>query len=96
VTPFPLPVQATFNNSNAAIARGAEWGVTYRTKPGQSLYANYTYEHISDSRQAATVNRGTPAHMVNIGGVTPLGRGFSLGANVGLKTTTSCLRLVAT
>lgn len=79
---FPL-LTLSFDNENNAIARGSEvkWGYQFDSR--HSVYANYTYEHISDAKQNVLVSKGTPEHRVNLGGVAKLGSGFSASMNAG-------------
>ncbi|MBI4249372.1 MAG: TonB-dependent receptor, partial [Elusimicrobia bacterium] len=75
----------SFDNENKALARGAEVKGTYRWDAMRSVYANYTYESISDAKGKTNVVRGTPPHKLNFGGAAALGRGFSLGLNAGYQ-----------
>jgi iron complex outermembrane receptor protein len=75
-----------FENYDDAIARGAELDLKYRFTRTRSVYANYTYEIVSDDAgDAGLRTRNTPANKLNFGGMTDLGRGFSASANVGYK-----------
>lgn len=75
-----------FENADQAIARGAEAQFKYRFNSRQTVYVNYTYEHVTDRQgNAGDVTENTPAHKVNAGGVRALGRGISAGVNVGYK-----------
>jgi outer membrane receptor protein involved in Fe transport len=81
---FPL-LTLSFDNENSAVARGAELKWSYRWNAGRSIYANYTYETISDAKAVVNVSKGTPPHKVNLGGTAGVGRGFSLGVNSGFQ-----------
>jgi len=86
-SPVPVPLITTsFINVNRVIVRGVETGLTYRWNPGDSVFANYTYEHISDEKgNEGQFTRNTPKHKVNLGSIVALGRGFSASANLGYK-----------
>ena len=87
ITTFP-PLLTTLTETidDSAIARGTELSLKYRFASARSVYANYTYEHITDQAGSATLrSRNTPANKLNFGGMTGLGRGFSASANVGYK-----------
>ncbi|HXS99967.1 MAG TPA: TonB-dependent receptor [Elusimicrobiota bacterium] len=75
----------TFDSGDDAIARGAEVKWSYRWSPRRSVYANYTYETISDAKGQTNVRKGTPPHKANLGGTTDLTRGFSLTLNAGYQ-----------
>lgn len=75
----------SFDNNNAALARGAEALLKYHWSSAGELYANYTYEHVTDRSGNMEVTRGIPGHKFNLGGRAALGRGFSLGADLGYK-----------
>lgn len=83
---LPAPLTTlSFDNGNAAVARGVElkWG--WRWDARSSVYANYTYESIADAAGSVNVRRGTPPHKANLGGSAALGRGFTLGLNAGYQ-----------
>jgi len=82
--PGPL-VTLSFDNGNDAIARGAEvkWG--WRWSARRSVYANYTYETISDGVGLTNVRHGTPPHKINLGGTTSLPAGFALNLDAGYQ-----------
>jgi outer membrane receptor for ferrienterochelin and colicin len=83
---IPGAQQVGFVNSNQAIARGAEAQLKYRLTPRRSVYANYTYEHLTDrSGNVGEVTKNTPAHAANFGAMTDLPRGFSASFNLGYK-----------
>jgi iron complex outermembrane receptor protein len=75
----------TFDNENKAAARGAEVKWSWRWSETRSVYANYTYESISDAKAVVNVRKGTPPHKVNLGGTSALGGGFSLSLNAGYQ-----------
>lgn len=81
----PTLLTLSFDGDNRAIARGAEVKGSWRWNSRRSVYANYTYETISDAKGATNVREGTPAHKLNLGGTTPLGGGFSLTLNAGYQ-----------
>lgn len=81
---FPL-LTLSFDNSNRAVVRGAEFKASYKWDAGRSVYANYTHETVSDGKADINVSRGTPAHKVNLGAVMALGLGFSAAANAGYQ-----------
>lgn len=84
-TPPPV-VTLRFENHNNAIARGIESGVKYRFSPSRWVYANYTYEHISDEAGELGLRvENTPAHKLNVGGSVDIARGFSASTNLGYK-----------
>ena len=84
---FPA-VQAT-DNSNAALARGAELSAEYAFTAGRTVFANYTHEEITTSKGAdATGNdygRSTPENKFNVGGRAALARGVTLSTILGYK-----------
>jgi iron complex outermembrane recepter protein len=82
--PEPL-LTLSFNNANNAIARGSEVKWTYRWNSQNSIYANYTYESVSDATNQANVRQGVPEHAVNLGGRIGIPRGWSLTLNAGYK-----------
>jgi len=73
------------DNTNSAVARGAEVSLQLKLGAERELYANYTYEHTSDAAGNLEITRGTPAHKFNAGGRAALPRGFSISANLGYK-----------
>lgn len=80
------PLSQMFGNVNHAIARGAEAQLKRRFGRGRSLYANYTYEKITDTAgNQGEITRNTPAHAANFGAMGPLVRGLSAGINLGYK-----------
>ena len=81
---FPL-LTLSFDNENEAVARGVELKWSWRWDARRSVYANYTYESISDAKAVTNVRKGTPPHKVNLGGASVLGGGFSLGLNAGYQ-----------
>lgn len=84
---FPGPViTLRFHNDDDAIARGIENQFKYHFSPVSWIYANYTYEHITDKTgDLGLRTKNTPAHKVNIGGATGLGHGFSGSVDLGYK-----------
>jgi len=81
-----LLVTQGFGNVNQAIARGFETEIKYAFTHANSIYANYTYEHVTDqAADSGDVTKNTPAHKANFGGIAQLGKGFSGSVNVGYK-----------
>lgn len=80
----PLTTKSV-DNSDAAIARGAEAILKFKFDSRRELYANYTYEHTTDKSGNLEVTNGIPAHKFNLGGRAPLGLGFSISVNAGYK-----------
>lgn len=81
---FPL-LTLSFADDNKAVARGVETKWSWRWDAGRSVYANYTYESVSDSKAVVNARSGTPPHKVNLGGMAALGRGFALALNAGYQ-----------
>jgi outer membrane receptor protein involved in Fe transport len=88
ITPGVTTVQSV-DNRNAALARGAELSADYALAPGCALFANYTYEDITDAKGADVtgndVARTTPRHKFNAGGRVALGREATFAAILGYK-----------
>jgi outer membrane receptor protein involved in Fe transport len=84
---YPVPaITLGFGNVDEAIARGFETEFKYRFTPAESVYVNYTYEHITDQTgDAGDITQNTPAHKVNFSGMAKFGHGFSGSLNVGYK-----------
>ena len=76
----------SWDNRNGAISRGAEASVKYKLDAQRWVYANYTYESITDNIGDAEMTGFTPHHKVNVGGRTSLGYGFSASINAGYKS----------
>jgi outer membrane receptor for monomeric catechols len=75
-----------FMDYDDSIARGAELSLKYHFSRSQWVYANYTYEHITDiAGDLGLETANTPAHKFNIGGATNLGHGLSASVDVGYK-----------
>jgi outer membrane receptor protein involved in Fe transport len=85
-TLVPFSVNLGFHNADDAIARGAEFKARYRFQPNRYVYANYTFEHITDETGDLDVTDGTPPHKANAGAFVHLWRGLSASADVGYKT----------
>ena len=77
--------QNTIRNFNRVMARGVEAAVKYSFDFGRSVYANYTFEHLSDSKRNTLITDAVPTHKFNIGGIYALGRGFTASLNAGYK-----------
>ncbi|MBI4368916.1 MAG: TonB-dependent receptor [Elusimicrobia bacterium] len=83
--PVPL-ITVSFQNQNDAVARGAEAKLDYKISPGAKVFANYTFERISDLIEDVNVVETTPKHKVNLGGQADFGQGFSGTMKAGYKT----------
>jgi|SRR5579863_5251918 len=85
---FPFQAQSTitFDNLNHAVARGAEAQLTYHFAPARSIFANYTYEYITDQLAEVRIAHGTPKNKFNVGGMASLGHGFSGTVDLGYKS----------
>ncbi|HAM35185.1 MAG TPA: hypothetical protein DEB40_12935 [Elusimicrobia bacterium] len=83
--PPPPPMVFSYDNANAAIARGLEAALKLHLRGKGSVSANYTREQITDAKGSAAVFRATPRHKFNLGGQALLGRGFSFSFNAGYK-----------
>jgi outer membrane receptor protein involved in Fe transport len=82
----PAVQMVGFINANRAILRGAETGARFRFTPTRSLYANYTFESVTDGTgNIGEVVRNTPAHALNFGAMADVARGFSASFNMGYK-----------
>ena len=81
----PPPFLVTFNNDNHATAVGLEGKLSYRFSRGTSVYANYTYQVLSDELDDIMVIDSTPRHKFNLGGIAKLSR-YTLSANGGYKS----------
>lgn len=75
----------SYDNADAANARGAEAIVKLKLSPRRELYANYTYEHVTDNVGNLEVTNGIPAHKFNFGGRADLWHGLSISAQLGYK-----------
>jgi iron complex outermembrane receptor protein len=87
--PPSAPAVESVNNSNAALARGAELSTEYALAPGRSLFANYTFEDITTAEGADATGddaaRSTPRHKFNIGGRAALAREVTFSTILGYK-----------
>lgn len=83
----PFFTQTTsFDNTNAAIARGAEAKIERRWSRRYKTGLNYTYETVRDQkRDEGRVLRTTPEHKFNLNGSVFLGEAWNLAANAGYK-----------
>ncbi len=83
------PRLIVYDSRNRAAARGVELSEEYAFAPGRVIFANYTFEKISDDQgiDAAGTNlrKGTPLHKVNLGGRALLVRGLAASALLGYK-----------
>ena len=84
-----LPAVQNVDNRNAALARGAELSTEYAFSADRAVFANYTYEEISDAKgpdaTGTDYTRSTPAHKFNVGGRAALARGVTFAAILGYK-----------
>jgi iron complex outermembrane receptor protein len=78
----PIVVKSYVDNDEI-VERGVESKLAYRWSKTGSVYANYSFEDITNWTGSAMIERTNPAHAVNFGGAAGLGRGFSASANVG-------------
>ncbi|MFA6004766.1 MAG: TonB-dependent receptor [Elusimicrobiota bacterium] len=78
-------VQIKSDNSDRAIARGAELKLRYDLAKGANLYANYTREVITDIVGNRECTASTPVNKFNLGGRARLGPGWSAAVNAGYK-----------
>jgi iron complex outermembrane receptor protein len=89
VQPQTRPAVLTLDNRDAALARGAELSAEYSLAPGRALFANYTFEDITnDQGPDATGNdprRSTPRHKFNVGGRAALPHGLTFSSILGYK-----------
>ena len=81
-TSGPVTVRSYVTNDEI-IERGVESKLTYRWSRTDSVYANYSYENITNWTGSLMTQQGNPANSVNFGGALSLGRGFSASTNVG-------------
>jgi iron complex outermembrane receptor protein len=83
------PTTLTTNNSDHALARGAEASVEWTVSTGRAIFANYTFERITNSLgPSATgedVTRSTPEHMFNVGARAALVRDVEASLVLGYK-----------
>ncbi|HXS99966.1 MAG TPA: TonB-dependent receptor [Elusimicrobiota bacterium] len=83
------PVVRSVDNRNAALARGVEASVEHAFSPGRAVFANYTWEEITDDKgpdaAGTDYTRSTPQHKFNVGGRAALGRGATFAAILGYK-----------
>lgn len=75
----------TAANANRALARGLEASLELKLPERREVYANYTYENVSDSVGDPSVSDSIPTHKLNLGGRAALPRGFSVSTNLGYK-----------
>ena len=78
----PMTIRSYVTNDET-IARGVEAKLTYRWSRAEMVYANYSFESMTDWTASPLEQRGNPAHNVNLGGTTSLTHGFSASANAG-------------
>lgn len=84
---FPPPlVTLKFKIHDDAIARGTELKLKYRSSQSRWVYANYTYEHVTDmAGDRGFITDNVPAHKINLGGMVELVRGLAGSVNLGYK-----------
>lgn len=83
---FPtFRLDTTFRNNNRILSRGSEMAVKYHFGAYRSVYANYTYQTLSDDKGLLTVTRAVPEHKFNVGGAARLWRGLNASVNAGYK-----------
>ena len=84
-----VPSVHSVDNRNAALARGAELSAEYAFSPDRAVFANYTYEEITDAKGPDAIGtdytRSTPDHKFNVGGRAALARGVTFAAVLGYK-----------
>lgn len=84
---FPVTIiNMSFRNVDDAIARGAEAKARYRFQHDRYVYANYTYEHVTDEANLPEITDNTPHHKANLGAFVRLWGGLSASADAGYKT----------
>jgi outer membrane receptor protein involved in Fe transport len=87
--PPSFPAVQSVDNRNAALARGAELSADYALAPGRALFANYTFEDITDAKGPDAFGndpaRSTPRHKFNVGGRAALARGVTFSTILGYK-----------
>jgi len=82
----PPPFLVTFSNRNRATASGMEAKLSYRSSSNQSIYANYTYETLTDKLDDIVVVDATPRHKFNLGGMAKFAGDYTLSVNGGFKS----------
>jgi iron complex outermembrane receptor protein len=84
-----IPALISSDNRQASHYRGAELSVEYALARDRALFANYTWEKISDDKGVDALgqdrSRSTPTHMFNVGGRAGLSGGFTASAVLGYK-----------
>ncbi|HXT01949.1 MAG TPA: TonB-dependent receptor [Elusimicrobiota bacterium] len=81
-TSGPVTIKS-YVNDDEVIERGVESKLTYRWTREDSVYANYSFENITNRTGSPAIQQSNPAHTFNFGGAVGLGRGFSASANAG-------------
>jgi iron complex outermembrane receptor protein len=78
-------------NGDRAFARGAELSADYALGRGRAVFANYTYERITNDAGSSPTRydptRSTPRHKANVGARAALPKGFTASAILGYKDT---------
>ena len=86
ITFDPLLITLVFENYDDSIARGVENEIKYHFSASRWVYANYTYEDVTDKAGDLGLRaKNTPDHKANFGGAADLGRGFSGSVDFGYK-----------
>ncbi len=80
------PSGVTTGRINDAIARGIEAKGRYRFQKNRYVYANYTFESITDDKANPSITDDTPNHKTNVGFYSHIWKGLSASADAGYKT----------
>jgi iron complex outermembrane receptor protein len=87
--PYNGGVGLMTTNGDNAYARGAELSADLALAPACALFANYTFESITNdkgpSASGFTASHSTPVHKFNVGGRASLPRGFAFSTVLGYK-----------
>jgi iron complex outermembrane receptor protein len=81
--PFVTALQ--YDNTNLVQLRGLEASVKWRFAPGDSLYANFTRETVTDQDGHSLYINTTPKHKFNVGGDAALPHALRASFNAGWK-----------
>jgi iron complex outermembrane receptor protein len=88
-SPATVPVVRSEDNRDAALARGAELSLEYALGPARAVFANYTFEDITNDDGADATghdpSRSTPRHKFNVGGRAALVKDVTFSAILGYK-----------
>ena len=84
-----LPHILTADNRQAVHSRGAELSTEYLLSRERAIFANYTFEKISDDKGPDALgqdqSRSTPVHMFNVGGHALVAHGITASTVLGYK-----------